>query len=39
MMSTLDELEDHPNLYLREEDDVLIAPESKLNSGSTFENV
>lgn len=37
MLTRLDELEEHPTLYERTEEEVLLAPEAALNSGKTFE--
>lgn len=39
MLAKLDELEEHPNFYIRTEEDVLLAPENKIKNGETFENV
>lgn len=37
MLKKLDELEEHPDFYVRTEEDVLLAPESEIKSGATFE--
>ena len=39
MLENLDKLEEHPNFYVRTQEDLLLAPESKINSGETFERV
>ncbi|XP_032455346.1 putative gamma-glutamylcyclotransferase CG2811 isoform X2 [Nasonia vitripennis] len=37
MLTKLDELEEHPEFYVRTEEDVLLAPENEIKSGATFE--
>lgn len=39
MLKKLDELEEHPNFYERTEEDVLLAPETTLKPGKTYEEV
>jgi gamma-glutamylaminecyclotransferase len=39
MLKKLDDLEEHPNFYVRTEDSVLLAPESKIKHGASFESV
>ena len=39
MLKKLDELEEHPDFYVRTEEDVLLAPESEIKNGANFENV
>lgn len=39
MLAKLDSLEEHPDFYLRTEEDVLLASEDKIKSGETFEKV
>lgn len=39
MLKKLDELEEHPTFYERFEEEILLAPETALKSGKTFEEV
>lgn len=39
MLAKLDELEEHPNFYIRTEEDVLLATEDKIKNGENFEKV
>lgn len=39
MLKKLDELEEHPNFYVRTEEDALLAPENEIKKGASFERV
>lgn len=39
MMEKLDELEEHPDFYVRSEENILLAPEDAIKNGAKFENV
>ncbi|XP_011496426.1 PREDICTED: putative gamma-glutamylcyclotransferase CG2811 [Ceratosolen solmsi marchali] len=39
MLKKLDDLEEHPNFYVRTEDNVLLAPESEIKRGESFESI
>lgn len=39
MLKKLDELEEHPKFYERTEEKVLLAPDTVLKPGKTFEEV
>lgn len=39
MLTRLDELEEHPTFYERTEEEILLAPETTLKPGKTFEEV
>ncbi|XP_014212003.1 putative gamma-glutamylcyclotransferase CG2811 isoform X2 [Copidosoma floridanum] len=39
MLKSLDELEEHPNFYVRTEEDVLLASENGLKKGANFEDI
>ncbi|KAL7286171.1 hypothetical protein TKK_0019540 [Trichogramma kaykai] len=39
MLKELDKLEEHPDFYIRMEEDILLAPEKDITNGSNFESI